>query len=364
MRRPAGAGQATAVPAAHCHSTPPTPSRTGAPLSALIEYLATVPFPVHFGVAVLRLSRPSTHHPSPPCPSRSTTPPRPAAHPGGSGALGGPGHAPGPLPTRPGPHAAPPPISKPATAAATPDKPRPRRRPAGHNPGSPRAGHSPGHVRAGHNPDAPESAPVPAHRPNAASGNPSQPTPRTTGPANARQHPSWPRCRHAPGSDGLAVVGAAAARQEARALGICPKRKVEAVDGGNGCPCLGEGAGERVGRAGAGSVRAGSDGGRRDRLPTFGGRPAMAYPPHQPESPMTGGSRPGLLIPRQRTHDNGSSVLPGAGGRLGTPMTTITKSIEHLHAAPAGTAGSASSHGHARAPSQTCWRSSGASRRR
>src|SRR3954452_22515598 len=57
----------------------------------LIEYLATVPFPVHCGVAVLR--------PFPAEPSESPEPslPRaPADHPGVSGALAGPGSRPCP----------------------------------------------------------------------------------------------------------------------------------------------------------------------------------------------------------------------------------------------------------------------------
>jgi hypothetical protein len=58
----------------------------------LIEYLATVPFPVHFGFAVLRTFPTS---PSPDLPEPSL-PRAPAGHSGGSGALGGPGSRPCP----------------------------------------------------------------------------------------------------------------------------------------------------------------------------------------------------------------------------------------------------------------------------
>ena len=67
---------------------------------ALIEYLATVPFPVHgpfpvqWGLAALRMS-PTEPSPSPDSPEPSL-PCAPAAHPGGSGALGGPGSRPCP----------------------------------------------------------------------------------------------------------------------------------------------------------------------------------------------------------------------------------------------------------------------------
>ena len=41
-----------------------------------------------------------------------------------------------------------------------------------------------------------------------------------------------------------------------------------------------------------------------------------------------------MFIPRQRTHDNGPAALSGAGGRLGTPVTTTIKSVEHLCGRP------------------------------
>src|SRR3954447_26981969 len=58
---------------------------------ALIEYLATVPFPVHCGVAVVR-----TFPTEPPDSPEPSLPRAPADHPGGPGALGGPGSRPCP----------------------------------------------------------------------------------------------------------------------------------------------------------------------------------------------------------------------------------------------------------------------------
>ena len=39
-------------------------------------------------------------------------------------------------------------------------------------------------------------------------------------------------------------------------------------------------------------------------------------------------------IPHRPKRDNGSSVLAAADGRLGTPMTTTIRSVEHLHDRP------------------------------
>jgi len=50
---------------------------------------------------------------------------------------------------------------------------------------------------------------------------------------------------------------------------------------------------------------------------------------------MTGRSQSGPPIPRQRRHENGSSALTDAGGRLGTQMTKTIQRVEHLHARPA-----------------------------
>jgi hypothetical protein len=82
-------------------TTPHPPARSvedrSPRLPTLIEYLATVPVPVHFGVAVLR-TFPAGPPPSPD-PPETSLPRAPAGHSGhagGSGALGGPGSRPCP----------------------------------------------------------------------------------------------------------------------------------------------------------------------------------------------------------------------------------------------------------------------------
>jgi len=104
---------------------------------ALIEYLATVPFPVHgpflvhgpfpvhWGLAALRMV-PTEPSPSPDSPEPSL-PCAPAAHPGGSGALGGPGSRP-----CPGSRAGAAPYSDPPGAVDRPPPAAPQ--PHGHTP--------------------------------------------------------------------------------------------------------------------------------------------------------------------------------------------------------------------------------------
>ena len=214
----------------------------------LIEYLATVPFPVHYGVAVLRI------YPAEPPDSPQPSLPRATAdHPGGSGALGGPGSRPCPG-SRAG--AAPTPFPHTQTIGHTRLHPKAAGGGRRHDSGVARPGQ-----RCGMATTRQEGSPW-----HGAGGRRCLSV-RTDGGAESRGAtavgPSW-RCAASHG------VGAVAANHAASAF--APGCAIDAVGAGGG-----DRAGERVGRPGAGGLRAGSNGGRRGRLPTFGGRPAMAY---------------------------------------------------------------------------------------
>jgi len=201
----------------------------------LIEYLATVPFPVHFGVAVLRAF--PTEPPDSPKPS---LPRAPADHPGGSGALGGPGSRPCP-----------------GFRAGAAPTPFPHASTIGHTTRRPKLWAA--NLTATRQP--PETVGGDQSR-KAKLSNGDQ---RRTG--NQSKRPKAARgARREP-------VGAMDGTGSRSALAIGPGWSRDAVGAGGG-----DRAGERVGRPGAGDLRAGSYGGRRGRLPTFGGRPAMAFP--------------------------------------------------------------------------------------
>ena len=234
---------------------------------ALIEYLATVPFPVHCGVAVLRIfptePTPSSDFPKP------SLPRAPADHPGGHGALGGPGSRPCP--------------GFRAGAAPLPD----------FGPHTPAIGRTRPHTPTIGRTRPPDDWPHPSARPD---DRPHAPTigrtRRRSDPAAARQEPDAERrdrCGNANQTNGgqsnngskrpkAAGEGwgrphqGCGGRREPRPFHpVLSRSWIRATVGG------GERAGERAGRPGAGDLRAGSNGGRRGRLPTLGGRPAMAY---------------------------------------------------------------------------------------
>jgi hypothetical protein len=135
------------------------PSIATPPIHPLVEYLASVPFPVHCGFAV-----PLPFPTVPPPPPTPTPPPRPtpqpplpsapaahqggstahpggpAVHPGGQGALGGPGPSPCPVPRTGAAPVSSTPRSRPRPTAANttspssrPQRQRPRTRPTAAN---------------------------------------------------------------------------------------------------------------------------------------------------------------------------------------------------------------------------------------
>ena len=287
---------------------------------ALIEYLATVPFPVHFGVAVLR-AFPTEPTPSPDSPEPSL-PRAPADHPGGDGALGGPGSRPCPG-FRAGaapflPHIRPhtPTIGRthrrPDSAAApfTPrdstgnpirdrflarQKPETERRP---EPTETSSGTAPA-GRPGRRRDSGWAPPISrrdgcgeanqtSHRRctgSAAPGRPGRPVPARDDGGESKNGSKPPKAagdgwRPKAAGDGWQRLHQGCGRRRApRPFHPALSRSwIHAAVGDGGRAGEHDGrAGERVGRPGAGELRAGSNGGRRGRLPTFGGRPAMAY---------------------------------------------------------------------------------------
>ena len=208
---------------------------------ALIEYLATVPFPVHYGVAVLRVL-PAVPPPSPDSPEQSL-PSAPADHPGGHGALGGPGSRP-----CPGSRAG----AAPSSIPHAPTIDRTRRR----------AGPGPANLTA------------------------TRQTPETVGGDRSKNHNQSKRPgavrqgrQQIRGSFANCGKGEAGPHDSTLATGRSWSRAAVRAGSGNrvgGDRVGGDRDGERVGRPGAGDLPAGSNGGRRGRLPTFGERPAMA----------------------------------------------------------------------------------------
>ena len=237
------------------HRSVDSPEERSPRYPTLIEYLATVPFPVHFGVAVLRVF--PTEPPDSPDPS---LPSAPVGHPGGSGALGGPGSRP-----CPGSRAG-------AASLSCSHTPEVGRLPAARH--LPTVGHTPvvgrlptvGHTSAigrlptvGHTPVV-GRLPTVGHTP-------------VVGRLPTVGHtPVVGRPLRGFGPAAVDPVAARLSLERGRRDGRTNTTQM------NGGPCQrGERAGERVGRLGAGDPRAGSNGGRRGRLPAFGGRPAMAY---------------------------------------------------------------------------------------
>ena len=215
---------------------------------ALVDYLATVPFPIPGGYTALR-PIPSPRRPSPPPTlptwavrrSPPTWPPQPtpkpqfpgasAAHPSGPGAKGGPGESP-----CPGSRTGAAPISPPRPALPHPPAPAP-------------SAQATANAAAAHAPSARATASAAAHAPSAHA--------TASAPASAE-----------------ARTADAGRRPRTSSVATCSPAKGA---GGSKGIAINTEAGERAGRASALGSRTGPDGGRRGRPPAFGGRPAMAY---------------------------------------------------------------------------------------